>query len=85
MKIWSINQVQGSNLFTVVASAAIMASLAVAASVVFVSIVGGQTVGSAPPEHEVKTDLFDGFESQANSAAASFSPRSPQTQTQMND
>lgn len=80
MKIWQINPSHSSNLFTVAASAAIMAAVAVAASVVFVSVVGGHTVGSAPPEHEVKSDLFDGLESQANSAAASFSPRSTQTE-----
>lgn len=57
-----------------------MASLAVAASVVFVSVVDGHTVGNAPPEHEVKNDLFEAVESQANSAAASFTPRLPQTE-----
>ena len=77
MKIWKINPSHNSNLFTVAASAAIMAAVAIAASVVFVSVVGlgeTQTNSSNPPEHEVKGDLFDALETSANTAAASFTP-----------
>jgi hypothetical protein len=82
MKLWQLNQGQdqGSHVFTLAASAAIMAAMAVAASVAFVSVIGLHAAGNAPPEHEVKSDLFETIESQANSAAASFLPRSTQSE-----
>ncbi len=76
MKTLQFNRLNGFNLFSVAASAAVMAAIAVAASVVFVSVVNEHGASSQPPEHDVKGDLFATIESQADTAAASFSPRS---------
>jgi hypothetical protein len=60
-------------IFAHAAIATTMVVAAIAASLVFVTFVETHSLSQTPPEHEVKADLFESLEQQANSAAAHFS------------
>ncbi len=72
MKYSRATRIERVTVFVHAATATIMVAAAIAASLVFVTFVETHSITQAPPEHEVKTDLFESLEQQANSAAANF-------------
>ena len=66
----ALTQVVGSANFIHVAMISFLTAIAIAASLVFVIAIETRSSTEAPPEHDVKADLFEALEQPANGAAA---------------